>query len=146
MQNRHSRLHHSIPSWVQPGSPFHIRISTMPNSPALTSPEIAPKLLESARLYHEQRKWYLHLFLLMPDHVHAILSFPRDSSMGRTIGVWKRYHSKATPVGWQDNFFDHRLRNDDERVRKAAYIRMNPVAAGLCGRPEDWEWVVGPLV
>jgi len=118
----------------------------MPHSPALTSPEIALKLLESARIYHEQLKWYLHLFLLMPDHVHAILSFPRDSSMGRTIGGWKRYHSKATLVSWQDNFFDHRLRNDDERVSKAGYIRMNPVTAGHCARPEDWEWVVGPLV
>lgn len=83
----------------------------------------------------------MHLFLLMPDHVHALLSFPKHEAMPDVIGDWKRYQSKLFGIRWQDNFFDHRIRNTEEYLEKAAYIQRNPVAKGLCCQAEDWRWV-----
>ena len=41
---------------------------------------------------------------------------------------------------WQTESYDHWIRDDEEKARICRYIRGNPVAAGLCTRPEDWRW------
>lgn len=65
--------------------------------------------------------------------------------MSRVIGEWKHYHTKNSHVSWQEGYFDHRLRNENEFALKAEYIRQNPVVKALCKKPEDWPWVVTPL-
>ena len=137
------KLHHAVPSWVPDGSRFHIRIRVAPGYRCfLTDPQIATHLLQSAALYHERQRWHATIFLLMPDHIHAILSFPAEESMSRVIGQWKRYHTKNHGIRWQDNFFDHRLRNSTEADLKYAYIRNNPVVKSLCASPVDWPWQI----
>jgi REP element-mobilizing transposase RayT len=78
----------------------------------------------------------------MPDHCHALLSFPDEQEMSAVIGAWKRYHHRNNWVRWQENYFDHRLRQNESFQQAATYIRNNPVAKGLCNRPEDWPWVL----
>ncbi len=90
-------------------------------------------------------RWHITLFLLMPDHVHALLSFPRDKSMSEVIRNWKRFHTRVNHAIWQEGYFDHRLRADEGGTQLSAkmnYIRQNPVAAGLCATAEDWPWVI----
>jgi len=41
---------------------------------------------------------------------------------------------------WQDESFDHWVRDDRERRRIIRYIEANPVEAGLVAAPEDWRW------
>ncbi|OAI41588.1 hypothetical protein AYO40_02955 [Planctomycetaceae bacterium SCGC AG-212-D15] len=43
-------------------------------------------------------------------------------------------------VFWQDESYDHWVRDEEEMHRIIVYIENNPVAAGLCARPEDWPW------
>ena len=88
------------------------------------------------------------LFVLMPDHVHAVLSFQRDKSMSEVIRDWKRFHTRMHHVKSQEGYFDHRLRPGERGTQFSAklnYIRENPVAAGLCARAEDWPWVIDRL-
>jgi putative transposase len=133
------RLHHDVPHWVEEGSPFFITVNCAERGrPQLTLPQIATPLLEAVRFYHDQHRWHLTLMLLMPDHFHAILSFPRDTVMAEVMQNWKRYTSRTFGIRWQDGFFDHRLRNDAEETAKHHYIRHNPVRQNLCQRPEDW--------
>jgi putative transposase len=145
-----SKLHHEVPHWVEPGALFHIRIALdrSKEQRALTEPDLARRLISSAGFYEEQQRWHITLFLLMPDHLHALLSLARDASMSRVIGDWKHFHSRKHGVIWQDGYFDHRLR-DDERgeqlSEKMNYIRQNPVAAGLCTPAEEWPWIIDPF-
>jgi len=84
----------------------------------------------------------------MPDHLHALLSFPRDQSMSKLIRDWKRFYTRTNRVVWQEGYFDHRLRDDErgeEHSAKMNYIRENPVAAGLCAKAEDWPWIIDPF-
>ena len=135
------RLHHDIPSWVSAGSLFHIRIRCAPHNPfPLTHPPLAAKLLDSARFYESRTRWVLRVFLLMPDHLHAVVAFPVQEAMTKVISNWKAFHARANGIVWQDNFFDHRIRNDDQIDLKIRYIRMNPVVIGLCRSPDDWPW------
>jgi len=82
--------------------------------------------------------------LLMPDHLHAIIAFPRELGMKATISNWKRFVAAHQKVGWQRDFFDHRLRNDQEEQEKKSYVLMNPVRRELCQRVEDWPWLYRP--
>jgi putative transposase len=140
-----SKLYHTVPDWVEPGSLFHIRIriDREEQQTQLTTPPIAESLMESAEFYESRKRWYITVFLLMPDHIHALLSFPRDKSMSRIIGEWKHFHTVQHQIIWQEGYFDHRLRDDERGEQLSAkinYIRQNPVAAGLCAKAADWPW------
>jgi putative transposase len=144
-----SKLHHQVPDWVRDGELFHIRIAldrAKEQSP-LTESDIARGLLESARFYETKQRWYITLFLLMPDHLHALLSFAGDEVMSNVIGDWKHYQRHRDGIFWQEGYFDHRLRDDERGEQLSAkmnYIRQNPVAAGLCAKAEDWPWIIDP--
>ena len=138
------------PALVEPGALFHIRIGLDRDKQqrSLLDPSLAPALLDSATLYEKTMRWYVTLFLLMPDQLHAVLSFPRQKSMSEVIRDWKRFHTRTYHVSWQEGYFDHRLRPDERGIQfssKLNYIRQNPVAAGLCERAEDWPWVIDPF-
>ena len=149
MESFLQRLHHEIPTWVDPeAAVFHIRIrAALDAAPDLTSEELAPKFLDSAVEYARRQIWWPVLFLIMPDHIHALLSFGATRRMSSVVGDWKRWHHLKHGIRWQENFFDHRLRRDEWLEQKALYIRRNPVVNGLCSKPEDWPWVLdGPSV
>src|SRR6266700_2245639 len=129
-------LHHEVPHWVEPGALFHIRVAIdcEKEQQPLTEPTLAQGLLDSARFYEFRQRWYITLFLLMPDHLHALLSFARDQSMSEVIRDWTRFHARTNGVIWQEGYFDHRLRNDgrgEQLSAKIDYIRQNPVVDGL---------------
>ena len=133
------------PGWVKEGALFHVRVRIAPEcAMALTAPDLASKLLKSAVDYHIQSRWWCELFLLMPDHLHALLAFPRDPGMAVVVRNWKRGAARMQGVRWQDNFFDHRIRSKAEAQEKWLYIRLNPVVKGLCVKMEDWPYWWAP--
>jgi REP element-mobilizing transposase RayT len=140
-----SKLYHDVPDWVDAGAIFHVRLALdrrLEQPPLISSP-LAEALIESAKFYHRHQRWYLTAFMLMPDHIHALLSFHRDKAMSRVIGDWKHFHRHQHGIVWQEGYFDHRLRDDERGEQLSAkieYIRQNPVVAGLCARVKDWPW------
>jgi putative transposase len=110
-----SKLHHEVPPWVETGALFHVRIAVdrRTEQRPLTTASLAQSLLDSARFYESEQRWHITLFLLMPDHVHALLSFGQDESMSSVIGDWKHFQTRKHGIIWQDGYFDHRLRADD---------------------------------
>ena len=46
----------------------------------------------------------------MPDHLHALIGIDGHDSLSQLIRDFKRITAKLSGVGWQRNFFDHRLR------------------------------------
>ena len=78
----------------------------------------------------------------MPDHLHAIVSVGEETSLSSLIGNFKRATAKFAGVEWQRNFFDHRLRHDESMESKAAYIRQNPLRAGLVSPESEWTYVI----
>ena len=145
-----SKLHHEVPSWVEGGALFHIRIALDRTSQqkTLTEPTLAQSILDSVRFYHQKERWFITVFVLMSDHLHMLVSFYNDQAISRVIGEWKHFHARTNDVLWQQGYFDHRLRDDERGEQlsmKVDYIHANPVAAGLCTKPEDWPLVLDSL-
>ena len=135
-------LGHEIPPWVRDGEIYFITLCAEKRAARpLTQGTIASDLLASVAYLNDHGQWFARLFLIMPDHVHALISFRADISMSRRVAAWKSYTAKQFGVVWQSRFFDHRLRRDESIDEKAWYIRMNPVRAGLVASPEQWPYV-----
>ena len=139
-QDRKS-LPHAIPNWVGNAADFFITINCSPRGKnQLALPETASAIERS--LLHQQSSgaWWVHMLLLMPDHLHALVSFSHEASLQRTIQNWKRFLARQEGIVWQRDFFDHRLRNNESLAEKWTYIRNNPVRKGLASTPDEWPY------
>ena len=97
----------------------------------------------------ERHGWATGRYVIMPDHVHffvtPLLAGPK--LLTAAIGKWKEWTSKrilklrnlAGPL-WQPEFFDHLLRSQESRTEKWAYVRENPVRAGLTADADLWPY------
>jgi REP element-mobilizing transposase RayT len=108
----------------------------------LALPDVAERLFETVQHRQEESLWWAHVFLLMPDHLHAVMSFPpSDQPIKLIIRKWKEWTAKTIGIQWQRDFFEHRLRRDESRREKADYILENPLRKNLVLRAEDWPFV-----
>ena len=83
-------------------------------------------------------------YVIMPEHVHLLLSEPQRDTLAQAIkslkqGISRRLIGDADHF-WQKRYYDLNVRDHDQFVEKLRYIHRNPVRRGLCEAPEDWEW------
>jgi len=102
---------------------------------------LAPALIDTIKHRNERQVWYVHIAVIMPDHVHLIITFSRIDTRTQTIvSKWKEWTAKSLGIRWQRDFFEHRLRKEESFREKADYVLGNPVRAGLAEPPEDWPY------
>jgi REP element-mobilizing transposase RayT len=112
----------------------------------LSKPEVAD-LVAGALKYFNGQRYELRAWVVMPNHVHAVVWPMPQHTLSDLLHSWKSFTSKAanqllgrTGEFWQKESFDHWIRDDAERARLAKYVENNPLKAGFCQRPEDWRW------
>jgi putative transposase len=91
------------------------------------------------------RRWEVLAAVIMPDHVHMIVSpvEDRELSVGDFSAGFKRLLRKELGPQkweWQRGCFDRLLRSDEDLESKWIYVQENPVRAGLVQRSEDWPF------
>jgi putative transposase len=141
---RRKALPHEIPVWVNPQREIYfITVNCEDRSRnQLALPDVSGRLFETVRHRQEKLWWWPYVFLLMPDHLHALLSFPPSGKpLKQVVSQWKEWTAKELNIKWQRDFFEHRLRQDECRHEKADYILQNPVRKKLVAKPEDWPFV-----
>ena len=102
---------------------------------------VADALLHGAsgRQFYELRAW-----VIMPNHLHVVLrpatSVPRILRWlkGSTARKANLILGRTGEAFWQDESFDHRVRDEVELERIVRYVESNPVNAGLVAEPRDW--------
>jgi len=140
-------LPHALPLWVDPQkSVYFITVNCQTRQlNQLAKPEVAAPLLDSVRFRNERSIWFAHLFLVMPDHVHSLISFPPSAhTLQETVSLWKRWTARHLGIAWQRDFFEHRLRSGESWREKADYILANPVRKGLVQDAKEWPYVFIP--
>jgi len=94
------------------------------------------------------RRWYscyVTGYVVMPEHVHLLLSEPERGTLSLVIQMLKQITSrKLKPVDqrrfWQVRYYDFPVWTEAKRIEKLRYIHRNPVSRGLVQRPEEWKW------
>lgn len=116
----------------------------------LRQPEIARLVMQGFDWLERERGWQVYAAVVMPNHVHCCLRSRngRSAEMGTDIGSLKKYTGRRAneTLGlkghfWQSENFDHWCRSSAKVDASVAYIRDNPLKAGLVARPEEWPWV-----
>ncbi len=139
------RLYHASPNWVRGGAVYFITICcALRHKPQLTLAPAFEVMKGAIEHYARSGRWWVELFLAMPDHCHAMASFPECESMERVMRDWKRYVAKRAGVKWQDGFFDHRLCSKESADEKWHYILQNPVRQNLVKDPAEWPCIWEP--
>jgi len=138
---------HCPPSWVSEAATFFLTINCANRGVnQLATDPVSRGLFDAASYYHRHGRWHVELLMLMPDHVHMLVSFKWDpgNGMGRLVADWKRFTCNSMGIGWQRDYFDHRIRSESDHQSTWYYIQQNPVRAGLVTRFEDWPFVWRP--
>ena len=81
-------------------------------------------------------------YVVMPDHVHLLLSEPIGHKLSTAIQVIKQRFSRTRTEEyvWEPRYYDHKVLTQPHFVEKLRYIHLNPVRRGLVDKPGDWKW------
>lgn len=137
------RLHHS-------GQSHFLTFSCYHRQPLLARMEMQESFLQALENVRVRFAFYVFGYVVMPEHVHLLLSEPQDNLLGRAMQLPKTEVSHEArrqgkrAIGespfWQARYFDHNVRNYEGFVTQPRYIHRNPVKRGLCSTPGDYRW------
>ena len=139
-----------LPHYQKPGKAVFVTFCKVSREPF--PPKARDAVLQHC-LYDNGKRFQLHAAVVMPDHVHLLLTPLCDKkgwpyglpgilklikgasarSVNKLVGVFG-------PV-WQEESFDHVLRSHESLEEKLKYIRQNPVRRGLGKKAEDYRWL-----
>lgn len=126
----------------------------------LSQPEIA-EIVKEALMYRNEKVFDLYAFCIMSNHVHVVFESREQKSdyqsdlqiqsdilpLHKIMQSLKRHTARQANIilnregaFWQDESYDHVIRDNDEFLRIIHYVLENPVKAGLTSKREDWQW------
>ena len=139
-----------MPHYQKPGRPIFVTFCKLIRDPF---PDAARDLILAHCVHDHGKRIDLHAAVVMPDHVHLLLTpLPDDQGWPHSLpailklikGVSARSVNKllgSSGAVWQEESFEHTLRNDGSFQEKLEDIRQNPVSRGLAAKPEDYPWL-----
>ena len=89
-----------------------------------------------------------HAFVIMPDHVHWLLSLTGERRLFDVVRATKAIASRTIRriaphlegEVWQRGYYEHELRHECEIKAQARYIVANPLRAELVARITEYPW------
>ncbi|MDR3727996.1 MAG: transposase [Terracidiphilus sp.] len=137
------RLHHS-------GQAHFLTFSCFHRLPLLAQMNMQNAFLLALEQTRRRFQMQVYGYVVMPEHVHLLLSEPAGEMLARAVQMLKsrvsiqaRKESQRTrgeAPFWQTRYFDHNVRNHAGFVTQLRYIHRNPVKRNLCLAPEEWPW------
>ncbi len=132
---------------------FFVTTNTSMGRRLLQSERNATLLIDVLRSYVAIGKFQLHDFVIMPDHLHLLMTLQGDVTIEKATQLIKggfsyRLKKEFGYQGevWQRGFSDVRIRDGQSFSQHRASIVQNPVKAGLVDSVEDWPYCYTYLV
>jgi putative DNA methylase len=104
-------------------------------------------IIQDSLLHFDGERYRLSAWVIMPNHVHLLLTPSETWSLSRIMKDIKSFTSREANkvLGrrgqfWMEDYFDRYVRNAKHFASAIAYIENNPVKAGFCEKPEDWSF------
>ncbi len=111
----------------------------LPYLATLRARDLFEHSLESMRLRYD---FVVAAYVVMPEHVHLLVSEPRVSDLATALQALKlsvSVQSTQRPF-WQKRYYDFNVFTPDKTSEKIHYMDENPVRRGLVTQPQDWPW------
>ena len=103
--------------------------------------------IEKTLLHFDGVRYRLLAWVIMPNHVHALLETLPGFPLGGVVHSWKSFSAKQvnkllgrTGPFWMQDYFDRYIRDEEHLAAAREYIEQNPVKAGLVRSAGDWQW------
>jgi putative transposase len=97
--------------------------------------------------YRKEGKYLLHEFVIMPNHLHLLLTVSREISIEKAVQLVKgnfSYRAKRELnfqfLIWHRGFSEVRIYDVEAYIVRKKYIRENPVKAGRVSEASAWEF------
>ncbi len=128
--------------YQQTGDFHFLTISCHARKPYLGNAE--SRDLFERTLEHVRQTYVFHVFgyVVMPEHVHLLVSEPKRGTLDHAIQSLKTSVSKQSKQKpfWLPRYYDFNVQSEGKRVEKLRYMHRNPVVRGLVAHPQDWPW------
>jgi REP element-mobilizing transposase RayT len=135
-KQRSNQLHRQIAKYEDAG-----------HGDALLRAPVCALLLQEILIKEHGNSYKLIAWVIMPNHVHVMIRISDGFSLTSIIQRWKgtsaiemNRHLKRKGKLWEPDYYDRYIRDMDHYHDCIAYIRNNPIKAGLCEKPEDWPY------
>jgi putative transposase len=109
--------------------------------------ENAEILIQTMLHYRDSGAYLLHEFIVMPDHLHVLITPGETTSLERAVQLIKGGSSHRIHLErgqkmeiWQVGFHDWTIRDAEDWRAKVEYIRLNPVRARLVDEARAWAY------
>ena len=124
------------------GNSHFITFSCAGRDPYLISSESKSTLQKIVEETRNRYRFHVFGYVIMPEHVHLLLSEPELKPLSITLAVIKREVSSLLNEKpfWLPRYYDFNVFTDAKRIEKLKYIHRNPVTRGLVQRAEDYPW------
>ncbi|HEY3769383.1 MAG TPA: transposase [Candidatus Angelobacter sp.] len=126
---------------------FFVTSKTAPGKAVLRAEHMALLMIDVLRSYVNEGKFVLHDFVVMPDHIHLILSLDQMMSVEKAMQLVKggfSYRAKKelgyTGEVWQPGFSEVRILDRKSFLAHRKYIEQNPVKPGLAESPDKFPY------
>jgi putative transposase len=128
-----------------PGASYFVTTKCWQGRAIFQVPEIARILTVTLFNYRDHGNYLLHEFVVMPNHLHIMLTPSPTTSLEKAVQLIKGGSSYQIHRGrdqkmeiWQEGFYDWTVCDEKDWIAKVEYIRMNPVRANLIEKACDW--------
>jgi putative transposase len=103
---------------------------------------MAELMVDTLLHYRDQGRYRLHGFVVMPEHLHVLLTPSANQTIERCVQCIKGGFSHAVREQfegkvWQESFHQHRICDGRDFLNQMEYIAANPTKRGL----QDYEYV-----
>jgi putative transposase len=132
---------------LNPSRIFFATTKTAMGKHLLQSERNAGLLIDVLRSLVAERRFELHDFVIMPDHIHLLLTVENDMTIEKSMQYIKgRFsHRLSQEFGnkgevWQRGFTEVQVMNQRDFEVHRAYIAENPVKAGLAVSTDEYPF------
>jgi putative transposase len=112
--------------------------------PYLDNDHARTVFLDTLERTRQKHQFFVFGYVLMPEHVHLLLSEPPKTSFSGILRALKTQTSKQLRGDrtrfWQLNYYDFNVFTHHKFSEKLQYMHRNPVKRGLVDKPEDYPW------
>ena len=109
--------------------------------------QVAELMVATLFKYRDAAEVELREYVVMPNHIHLLLSINDAQKLSRVIQLIKGGFSRSLRENgivfravWEQRYYDRRIRDENEFAEFARYIRQNPVRKGLVERAEEYPY------